>query len=662
MAIKDFGESILADVRKRKDDQRKRDEGGTLGKLQRGLKTVQDVAEIGQSFGLFGGTAEDKYNAFKTNKAVMDTNINIGRAETNAKFYDNLQTQIAAAGTSATEYFADQTINETVNKAIQHPDNVQYTLSDEETKKFRKAYSSSLRGTDRIKVAAALATKQYNEFGTVRDRFNQLGSKDEAMKLAKSKIPKALRSLGSIFTGEDLNQAAVDSYTTNLLAQGAAELEVFRQIFDETGGDLTQAVDLADNAGILKETLARATKQTTEHIDTGNGQIVSIQYETDMSGDKKLVKDSAQRTDLRTEEQRVIVKKANFNPQSVIVSQLNNAGQTEAMKMGFMRGQIDTEIAYKKNVTILNKLLNAVDTKTGNTLYIKPVVSETEKSRNQLKGTLVGALYNDAEFLRAQTDVEKQSGFMAEEREKIVASNPKINDEEIETLLLENDNYKNAYASFTKSTSMVISKQNNINDVVNATFPLPSDPDDAETADIKAGSTSTGVAPVVGATGKIVTATEVAAVVSGATTVNELTNADITAWAKANNQTGLSIEDLKSGYGEQLLSSKKFRAARDEQNKKNVEDGIAFSEKLKNKKEEKEEEKAKLAKMNYEERKYYRKTGKFPSRIVEMFKDGMPSLPPVTKNNSRSSISGKKNMAIRDFGESLLADARKRNI
>tara|TARA_R110000764_G_scaffold38752_1_gene86208 strand:- start:615 stop:2603 length:1989 start_codon:yes stop_codon:yes gene_type:complete len=662
MAIRDFGESILADVRKRNDDQRRRDEGGTLGKIQRGLKTIQDVAEIGQSFGFFGGTQDDKYNKFKTNKDVMDTNINIGRAEANTKLYDATEKAIAASGYSTNEYFLNQTVKETLDESLKLSKNAQYALDKEAQEKYRLVYGAELRNLDKVKEAAAFATEKYAEFGKVRENFTQTGTTKEAMDLAKSKIPSTLRSIGSVFTGKDLTQEVVDSFTTSLRAQGATQVQVFQQILDATGGDFTKAVDLAEEAGISKEALENATKQTTEHIDTGNGQIVSVEYRTDIHGNKTVVENSAQRTDLRTEQQRVTVKKANFNPQSVIVSQLNNAGQTEAMKMGFMRGQIDTEIAYKKNVTILNKLLNAVDTKTGNTLYIKPVVSETEKSRNQLKGTLVGALYNDAEFLRAQTDVEKQSGFMAEEREKIVASNPKINDEEIETLLLENDNYKNAYASFTKSTSMVISKQNNINDVVNATFPLPSDPDDAETADIKAGSTSTGVAPVVGATGKIVTATEVAAVVSGATTVNELTNADITAWAKANNQTGLSIEDLKSGYGEQLLSSKKFRAARDEQNKKNVEDGIAFSEKLKNKKEEKEEEKAKLAKMNYEERKYYRKTGKFPSRIVEMFKDGMPSLPPVTKNNSRSSISGKKNMAIRDFGESLLADARKRNI
>jgi len=482
MAIKDFGESILADVRKRKDDQRKRDEGGTLGKIQRGLETVQDVAEIGQSFGLFGGTAEDKYNAFKTNKAVMDTNINIGRAQTNADYYDTVKKAIKSSTSSTEEYFLDQTVKETIDASLKLSKNAKYALDTDAEDKYRITYGAELRELDKVKEAAKFATDQYTKFGVVRDRFSQTGTIKEAMELAKSKIPNALRSMGSIFTGEDLNQAAVDSYTTGLRAQGATQVQVFEQILEATGGDFTQAVDLAEEAGISKEALKSATTTITKHIDTGGGEIVTVQYEKDIFGVETIVQGSAKQTDLRTEERRVAVKKANFNPQNVIVSQLNTQGNKEAMEMGFVRGQVVTEAVYKKNVEILNTLLS-------NTLYSKPIVSENEKNRNKLKGTLVGALYSDPEFLRAQTDVTNQSGFMAAEREKIVAQNPKLGDKEIETLLLKNENYKRAYKSFTASNSMVINKNKSINDVVDATFPLPTNPDDAETADIKAGST-----------------------------------------------------------------------------------------------------------------------------------------------------------------------------
>lgn len=782
MAIKDFGESILADVRKRKDDQRKRDEGGTLGKLQRGLKTVQDVAEIGQSFGLFGGTAEDKDNAFKTNKAVMDTNINIGRAETNAGFYDATKKAIEDSNESTQEYFLTRTVEETLDASLKLSKNAKYALDEKALKKYRMTYGAELRNLDKVKKAAAYAVDQYTKFGTVRDRFSQTGTIQEAMELAKSKIPNTLRSLGSIFTGEDLNQAAVDSYTTGLRAQGATQVQVFQQILDATGGDFTQAVELSEEAGISKKAIESAAVDSTETVDLGGGQIVSITYRTDISGNKKLVPGSAQRTDLRTEEQRVIVKKANFNPQSVIVSQLNKAGQIKAKQMGFFRGQVVTEAAYEKNVEILNNLLNAVDTDTGNTLYIKPIVSETDKSRNQLKGNLVAALYRDVDYLRAQTDVEKQSGFMAEEREKIVALNPKLGDKEIETLLLKNENYKRAYDSFTASTSTVINKQNSVNDVVNATFPLPSDPDNAETADIKAGSTpkptslikltgntlgvrnknllnvrpnvdkddpwlgQSGVnknyavfesvdmgiragdkvlttygtkhnintveevlkrfapaadnndteayikhvsnktgfardeeidlsdssvrdallsAMVKQETGEDVSAGQIRAAVIRANETEEglnptvtkeqvraavsgeISDADAKAWAKKNNYEGISVAQIRREHTAEVIADRdnptiKQKVAKFMDKVSDYQKEVGVKNDL---------HRAKLKEMSDEEKYYFNTTLNYPDRIVEMFKDGMPSLPLITKSNKGSSILGKVNKEISNFGD-----------
>jgi len=771
MAIKDFGESILADVRKRKDDQRKRDEGGTLGKIQRGLETVQDVAEIGQSFGLFGGTAEDKYNAFKTNKAVMDTNINIGRAQTNADYYDTVKKAIKSSTSSTEEYFLDQTVKETIDASLKLSKNAKYALDTDAAAKYRTTYGAELRELDKVKEAAKFATDQYTKFGVVRDRFSQTGTIKEAMELAKSKIPNALRSMGSIFTGEDLNQAAVDSYTTGLRAQGATQVQVFEQILEATGGDFTQAVDLAEEAGISKEALASAEKTVTEHVDLGNGQIASVQYTIDILGGKTLVEGSGKRTDLRTEEERVAVKKANFNPQNVIVSQLNTQGNKEAMEMGFVRGQVVTEAVYKKNVEILNTLLST-------TLYSKPIVSENEKNRNKLKGTLVGALYSDPEFLRAQTDVTNQSGFMAAEREKIVALNPKLGDKEIETLLLQNDNYKIAYKSFTESNSMVINKNKRINDVVDATFPLPTNPDDAETADIKAGSTpkptslikttgkSLGVRnknllnvrpnvdendPWLGQSGvdqnyavfesidmgiragdrvlttygtkhgintiekvlnrfapkgdgndtesyiknvsektgiardekidlsdssvrdallsamvrqetgenvsgdqiraaviraneteegssSTVTQEQVDAAVKGETTVNKISDADALAWAKKNNYEGISVAQIRREHTAEVIADRDNVTIR--QKIKTFNAGVKSKNAL---------HRAKIKEMSREEKYYFNQTLNYPDRIVEMFKDGIPT-PPITESNRSSSLLGNINKKTSNYG------------
>jgi hypothetical protein len=711
----------------------------------------------------------------------MDTNINIGRAEANAKLYDATEKAIAASGYSTNEYFLNQTVKETLDESLKLSKNAQYALDEEAQEKYRLVYGAELRNLDKVKEAAAFATEKYAEFGKVRENFTQTGTTIEAMELAKSKIPSTLRSIGSVFTGKDLTQEVVDSFTTSLRAQGATQVQVFQQILDATGGDFTKAVDLAEEAGISTEALENATKQTTEHIDTGNGQIVSVKYRTDIYGNKTVVEGSAKRTDLRTEKQRVIVKKANFNPQSVIVSQLNKAGQIKAKQMGFFRGQVATEAAYEKNVEILNKLLNAVDTDTGNTLYIKPIVSETDKSRNQLKGNLVAALYRDVDFLRAQTDVEKQSGFMAEEREKIVALNPKLGDKEIETLLLKNDNYKRAYDSFTASTSTVVNKQNSVNDVVNATFPLPSDPDNAETADIKAGSTPkpTSLIKLTGDTlgvrnknllnvrptadkndpwlgqsgvnenyavfesvdmgiragdkvlttygtkhnintveevlkrfapaadnndteayikhvsnktgfardeeidlsdssvrdallsamvkqesdedvsaGQIraaviraneteeglnptVTKEQVRAAVSG-----EISDEDAKAWAKKNNYEGISVAQIRREHTAEVIADRDNPTMRQKVAK--VMDDISdYQEEVGVKN---DLHRAKFKEMSDEEKYYFNTTLNYPDRIVKMFKDGMPSLPLITKSNKGSSILGKVNKEISNFG------------
>lgn len=486
MAIKDFGESILADVRKRKDNQRKRDEGGTLGKIQRGLKTVQDVAEIGQSFGLFGGTAEDKYNVFKTNKAVMDTNINIGRAQTNADFYDKLKGKISDSSTSAIEYFEDQTINETVNKALLHPDNVQYTLNEVESAKFRKAYASSLRGTDQIKVAAELATKQYNDFGIVRDRFSQLGTKEEAMALAKSKIPKTLRSLGSIFTGEDLNQAAVEGYTKNMLAQGASELEVFRQIFDETGGDLTQAAEIADTAGILKK--VKGVLTTTKHRTSVVGDtVVSFKVKTDINGSETPVKDSVEIMSLVSEPARIKAALIEYNPQQEAAQQLTKKGQQQLRTLGFVWGKHTDMKSYEKNVSIYNKVINAVDD-SGKSLYSVPTVSVLEKEQRQTKASLMTNLYLSKEYVAATRTITNEQIIIDQIEEGIVKSKPKASDEEIKKLLGENKAYNNASAKLKQASTYTLNAQKLITAQMNEIYPTRND-DDAETADIKAGST-----------------------------------------------------------------------------------------------------------------------------------------------------------------------------
>ncbi len=480
MAIKDFGESILADVRKRKDEQRRRDEGGTLGKLTRGLETIKGVAEIGQSLGFFGGTRSDKINAFAQNKDVLDTNIRISQAEKNLDFYNSTQEAIEEAGVAANEYFLNRTIEETMDQSLKLPENVQYSLDEDAQKKYKAAYRAQLRNSEKIKEAAEYATNQYEKFGKIKARFSQTGTTEDAMIVAQSKIPSTLKSLGNILTGTDMTQAAVDSFTKSSRAQGAAELEVFNQILAATGGDFIQAVDLAEEAGITEEAKKSLSKTVTEHETLPTGVVISVNYKVDVFGNKTLVEDSVKRVDLRSEKERVAANQAGFNPQEIAAQTLSEQGQKEARRLGFIRGRVKTEEEYNKNVGIVNKLLNET-TEDGTLKWIKPTVSETERSRSSLKGTLVANLYSDKDFLRAQTQVRNETQIMEQIEKEIVANNPKSTEEEIKNLLSENTRYKKAASSFNAANELILNSMSRITAIVNETFPL-SNPDNAETA------------------------------------------------------------------------------------------------------------------------------------------------------------------------------------
>ena len=98
MAIREYGESLLQDVRKRKDDQasaaRKRQKKADLLQLGGVL-----IGAVGSS------KLTNQFNSFQQNKDVLNTNIMITAAEKTDKTLDGLAVKIEESGLSAKEYF-----------------------------------------------------------------------------------------------------------------------------------------------------------------------------------------------------------------------------------------------------------------------------------------------------------------------------------------------------------------------------------------------------------------------------------------------------------------------------------------------------------------------------------------------------------------------------
>ena len=393
MAIRDFGESILADVRKRKDQQRRRDEGGTLGKFTRGLETIKGVAEIGQSLGFFGGTQSDQINSFIQNKDVLDTNIRISQAEKYVKQYDELTENVNAFNGTNFEYFVNKSLDETVNKELEKPSNIERVTGTEDARtNFITSYKSNLRSTKKIQDMAAKALKDYEDFGKVREEFKNTGTTEKALEMAQAKLPSTLKALTNIFTGTEATEEAVNYFTSGLRSKGASKVLMFKEIFKESGGDFTNAVEIADSIGLGKKVDESLKKKTTQSKVTGT-DVITYEEEIDQFGNKAIVKDSVEVQSVLSQQAQVAQRLTDYNPMKAAQSSLNQKGIAVLKERGFVFGLPKDTEAYENQVDILNKVLNETD-KNGNNIYMVPVLSDIEKARrlteSQIKSNISG--------------------------------------------------------------------------------------------------------------------------------------------------------------------------------------------------------------------------------------------------------------------------------
>ena len=151
---------------------------------------------------------------------------------------------------------------------------------------------------------------------------------------------------------------------------------------------------------------------------------------------------------------------------------------------------------------------------------------------------------------------------------------------------------------------------------------------------IRANETEEGLNPTV-------TKEQVRAAVSG-----EISDADAKAWAKKNNYEGISVAQIRREHTAEVIADRDNPTIK--QQVAEVIDKVSDYQKevgVKN-----DLHRAKIKEMSDEEKYYFNTTLNYPDRIVKMFKDGMPSLPLITKSNKGSSILGKVNKEISNFG------------
>ena len=443
MAIKDFGESLLADVRKRKEEERKRDEGGTLGKFTRGLETIKGVAEIGQSLGFFGGTRSDQINSFIQNKDVLDTNIKIGQAENYVKQYDELKENVDAFNGTNFEYFVDKSLEETAKKELEKSSNIKRaTGSVDSRNNFITSYKNNLRETENIQAMATKALKDYEDFGKVREEFKNTGTTEKAVEMAQAKLPSTLKALTNIFTGTEATEEAVNNYTSSLRSKGASKVLLFKEIFKESGGDFTDAVEIADSIGLGKQVDEGLTNIKKRSEISGN-EIIIYEEQTDPFGNTTIVKGSVEVQSALSQQAQVAQRLTDYNPMKAAQFSLNQKGIAALKERGFVFGLPKDTKAYETQVDILNKVLNETD-KNGNNIYMVPVLSDIERAKrlaaNQIKVNISGTTaYKDASLALINATLASE-----DLKKKIVLdpANSGLSEKEIDDKLKENAEYK----------------------------------------------------------------------------------------------------------------------------------------------------------------------------------------------------------------------------
>ncbi len=485
MAIKDFGESLLADVRKRKEEQRKRDEGGTLGKFTRGLETIKGVAEIGQSLGFFGGTQSDQINAFAQNKDVLDTNIRISQAENYVNQYDELKENVNAFNGTNLEYFVNKSLDETVNRELEKPSNIKRVTGTEDARtNFITSYKSNLRATKKIQDMAAKALKDYEDFGKVREEFRNTGTTEKAVEMAQAKLPSTLKALTNIFTGTEATEEAVNNYTSSLRSQGASKVLMFKEIFKESGGDFTSAVEIADGIGLGKKVDESLTNRKTQTEVTGTDVII-YEQETDGFGNKTIVEGSVKVQSVLSQQAQVAQRLADYNPMEAAQSSLNQKGIAALKEAGFVFGLPKDTEAYENQVDILNKVLNETD-KNGNNIYMVPVLSDIEKARRLTESQIKSNISGTTAYKEASRALINANLASKDLKEKIVAdpANSGLSEKEIDVKLNENDEYKRLSKQAAISQSIINGLLEQGEDLLNDKFPesVVVNEDDAETA------------------------------------------------------------------------------------------------------------------------------------------------------------------------------------
>ena len=216
MAIREFGGSLLADVRARKDqqgsDQRKRNRRAERDQL----KNAAGVWLGKQALGLVQGSLERKSDAFFKNSTVYDTKVKLGQAETYINEYDAFNDLSKKNDTS----FGDEVLKDTAAKQV-----IQYGLANANavTTENTPALTAYFMRQEDVKKLAADRASFFTDVGAFKTDFVKGKTQTPVQSLINKRKPKNVLSyLARSLTGKLSSAEAFNAEIDELIQVKAA--------------------------------------------------------------------------------------------------------------------------------------------------------------------------------------------------------------------------------------------------------------------------------------------------------------------------------------------------------------------------------------------------------------------------------------------------------
>ena len=457
MAIREFGESLLQDVRKRKDKQ-----ASAIRKRQR----TSDFLSLG-AMGLMqigNSKLTSQWENFNKNSDVLNTNIMLNSAEKTDTSLTGLQTKITTSGLSANEYFTNQGVDETLNKLLLKEENIKYNKDEASRKTFKAAFAPQIRNLEDIKTAATASVTQYEDALATQTKFQASGTKDDARALAKSKLGNRLTGL---INQGDKQQAAVDEFRNGLYAKSAGSLAIFDKILQETGGDFTSAIQLSEDFKLDAKLLEQLDTKGSSIQNLSDGRVAFIPTTKGASGE--VTYGVAVIKDFRDEETQVLAQLAKFNAASALKENITDVGISEMLseEQGFTMSP-KTQVELDKNNDLYDQYYLS---------HRLPTVSKAEAARRLEKRAAEKTLQGTEAWKESVGTLFNPNVQIAGLKNNIKDSNPEATEDELEKLYSADKNIRVQ----TQEIAIIISQQEQAMQSIADQYP-PVDTDDAEIA------------------------------------------------------------------------------------------------------------------------------------------------------------------------------------